>query len=261
MGAMHPHPGPVPQAGEETLAAALVDIGGTLWPNSWPVRVADGEGRLARLRAVLPEMLLEDATRLAGDIITRSRDLNGGTVMVPELIRVDADELITVCLNDHAVPLRPSLVMQVRRAMAIPVDGLFQPLPGALELLTTIRELGLRCVVASNTYWRDAESYWDDFRLLGWADSIDAVVTSVDAGHLKPHPAVFELAIKAAGVPAERCVVIGNKEANDVAPALALGMQAILVHPDDPPPTSTRAQAVAADLWECAQALRVMLGR
>ena len=148
MGAMNPHPGPVPQAGEGTLAAALVDIGGTLWPNSWPVRVADGEGRLARLRAVLPEMLLEDATRLAGDIITRSRDLNGGTVMVPELIRVDADELITVCLNDHAVPLRPSLVMQVRRAMAIPVDGLFQPLPGALELLTTIRELGLREYVA-----------------------------------------------------------------------------------------------------------------
>src|SRR5881396_1212920 len=229
----------------ESLKAALVDIGGTLWPNSWPVRATDGEGRLARLRAVLPELPLEHATRLAGDIITRSRDLNGGTVMVPELIRIDADELITLCLNDHHVPLRPSLAMQLRRAMAIPIDGQFQPLPGALELLATIRELGLRCVVASNTYWRDAESYWDDFRLLGWADSIDAVVTSV----------------KAAGVPAERCVVIGNKEANDVAPALAMGMQAILVYPDDPPPSSTRAQAVAADLWECARALRVMLGR
>ena len=83
----------------------------------------------------------------------------------------------------------------------------------------------------------------------------------MDAGHLKPHPAVFELAVKAAGVPAELCVVIGNKEANDVAPALALGMQAILVYPDDPPPASTDAQAVAADLWECARALRVMLGR
>ena len=244
-----------------SLKAALVDIGGTLWPNSWPVRATDGEGRLSRLRAVLPELPLERATGLADDIITRSRDLNGGTVMVPELIRIDADELITLCLNDHHVPLRPSLVTQVRRAMAIPIDAQFQPLPGALELLATIRELGLRCVVASNTYWRDADSYWDDFRLLGWADTIDAVVTSVDAGHLKPHPAVFELAVKAAGVPAELCVVIGNKEANDVEPALALGMQAILVYPDDPPPASTHAQAVAADLWECARALRVMLGR
>src|SRR5690348_11349586 len=235
-----------------SLKAALIDIGGTLWPNSWPVRATDGEGRLARLRAVLPELPLERATGLADDIITRSRDLNGGTVMVPELIRIEADELITVCLNDHRVPLRPSLVMQVRRAMAIPIDGQFQPLPGALELLGTIRELGLRCVVASNTYWRDADSYWDDFRLLGWADCIDAVVTSVDAGHLKPHPAVFELAVKAAGVPAERCVVIGNKEVNYVEPALALGMRAILVYPDDPPPSYTQAEASAPDLWECA---------
>ena len=243
----------------EPLAAALVDIGGTLWPNSWPVRATDGEGRLSRLRAVLPELTLEHAGRLTDDIVNRSRDLNGGTVMVPELIRIDADELITMCLTDHHVELRPSLVMQVRRAMAIPIDGQFQPLPGALELLATIRELGMRCVVASNTYWRDADSYWDDFRLLGWADSIDAVVTSVDAGHLKPHPAVFELAMKAAGVPAQKCVVIGNKEANDVLPALALGMQAILVYPDDPQPASTQAHAVAADLWECASALRLML--
>src|SRR5258708_11457631 len=103
-----------------SLKAALVDIGGTLWPNSWPVRATDGEGRLARLRAVLPDLRLEDATRLADDIITRSRDLNGGTGMVPELIRIEAHELITVCLSDHHGPLRPSLVVEGRRATALP---------------------------------------------------------------------------------------------------------------------------------------------
>src|SRR5207237_1256421 len=155
-----------------TMRAKSVSI---FWrpPRPWPPwrRATDGEGRLARLRALLPDLPLESATELAADIITRSRDLNGGTVMVPELIRIDADELITLCLNDHHVALRPSLVMQVRRAMAIPIDGQFQPLPGARELLATIRELGLRCVVASNPYWRDAESYWDDLRLLGWEAS------------------------------------------------------------------------------------------
>src|SRR5215467_5540916 len=208
----------------EPLGAALVDIGGTLWPNSWPVRATDGEGRLSRLRVVLPALNPDQAVRLCDDLINKSRDMNGGTVMVPELIRIDADHLVTMCLNDHRVPAEAETVMAVRRAMAIPIDGQFQPLPGALELLEAIRDLGLRCVVASNTYWRDANSYWDDFRLLGWADHVDAVVTSVDAGHLKPHPAVFELAMQAAGVPAEQCVVIGNKEVNDVEPALALGM-------------------------------------
>ena len=151
------------------------------------------------------------------------------------------------------------MVMEVRRAMAIPIDGQFQPLPGSRELLATIRELGLRCVVASNTYWRDADSYWDDFRFLGLAEHIDAIFTSVDAGFLKPHPAVFEMAMRWAGSPPDRCVVIGNKEDNDILPALALGMRAILVHPDDPMPASSRAHAVAPDLWACAQALRTML--
>jgi hypothetical protein len=36
-------------------------------------------------------------------------------------------------------------------------------------------------------------------------------------------------------------------------------MRTILVHPDDPVPESSRAHAVAPDLWACAQALRLML--
>jgi len=180
--------------------------------------------------------------------------------MVPELIRIDADDLIRLCLNDHGVPAEPTTVMRVRRAMAIPIHGSFRPLPGCNELLATIKELGLRCVVASNTYWRDADSYWSDFADLGMAPYIDAVVTSVDAGHLKPHPAVFEMSARAAGATAQECVVIGNKERNDIEPALAMGMRSILVYPDDPPPTSTRADVAAPDLWECARALKVMLG-
>ena len=242
------------------LRAALVDIGGTLWPNSWPVRATDGEGRLKRLRLALPQLPADRAAALATDIVDRSRDMNGGTVMIPELIRIEADELITMCLAEHGVPAEPTTVLRVRRAMAIPIEGAFQPLPGATDLLKTIKELGLRCVIASNTYWRDAESYWDDYKVLGMSAYIDAVVTSVDAGHLKPHPAVFELAVRAAGVPAAECVVIGNKERNDVEPAIAMGMRAILVHPDDPPPEATRADAVAPDLWECASVLRAMLG-
>ena len=241
------------------LRAALVDIGGTLWPNSWPVRATDGEGRLERLRAVLPTLSPDASQALVTDIVDRSRDLNGGTVMIPELIRIDADDLITMCLNDHGVAPEQATVMRVRRAMAIPIDGAFQPLPGALDLLKSIKDLGLRCVIASNTYWRDADSYWDDFQVLGMAPYVDAVVTSVDAGHLKPHPAVFELAVRAAGVTPEECVVIGNKERNDVEPALAMGMKAILVYPDDPQPASTRAHAAASDLWECARVLRAML--
>lgn len=172
---------------------------------------------------------------------------------------IGADELITGCLARQGLPADPATISRLRRAMAIPVDDQFQPLPGARDLLQAIRDLDLRAVITSNTYWRDADSYRDDFMRLGLGDLIDDVITSVDAGHLKPHPAVFEMAMRRAGVPADRCVVIGNREENDVAPALELGMRAILVYPDDPAPASSSAHATAADLWECVRVLRDML--
>ena len=172
-----------------------------------------------------------------------------------------AEVLVAECLARQGLPADPQTVSRIRRAMAIPVADRMKPLPGAIELLAEIRALGLRTVITSNTYWRDADSYWEDFRLLGMAEYIDAVVTSVDAGHLKPHPAVFEMAMRVAGTPAERCVVIGNREENDIEPALALGMWTILVYPDDPKPASSRAHMVAPDLWQCAKAMKTMLGR
>ena len=197
---------------------------------------------------------------LTDDLLRSSRPGDEARRLSTEAkVAVGAEELIAICLVRQGLPADSQTVSRIRRAMAIPIHDRFQPLPGALELLQAIRALGLRAVIASNTYWRDADSYWEDFRMLGMGDLIDGIVTSVDAGHLKPHPAVFEMGMRWAGVPADHCVVIGNREENDIEPALALGMWAILVHPDDPKPDSSRAHAVVPDLWTCAQALRDML--
>jgi HAD superfamily hydrolase (TIGR01509 family) len=242
------------------LRAALVDVGGTLWPNSWPLRDNDMRGRIERVGAVLPELAATEAASLVFDIASESSDLNGGNVMIAELIRVDANVVITQCLERRGLPAAMPTVVSIRRAMCLPIDERITPLAGARELLVAIRGHGLRCVIASNTYWRDAEDYWHDFELLGMAADLHGIVTSVDAGHLKPHPAVFELAVQAAGVSADECVVIGNSEQNDIEPAHALGMRSILVYPDDPAPAGTRADIAVPDLQQCALALRVMLG-
>jgi len=248
--------GPMPRR----LEVALIDVGGTLWPNSWPIRQSDSSGRRQRVAAVMADHDEAVIEGLVDDLLRSSRPGDEArTVTTEARITVDAEELIAGCLTRQGLPPETAVISRIRRAMAIPIDERFQPLPGAGELLATIHELGMRAVIASNTYWRDAASYWDDFRLLGMAQHIDDIVTSVDAGHLKPHPAVFEMAMVRSGVSAERCVVIGNREDNDVEPALALGMWTILVHPDDPRPERSRAHAVAPDLWVCAQALRDML--
>jgi HAD superfamily hydrolase (TIGR01509 family) len=200
---------------------------------------------------------------LADDLIASSRPGDEArTISTENLVSINspADILITGCLGRNGLPADVDTIRRIRRAMSIPVSDRMKPLPGAIELLAEIHRLGMRSVVASNTYWRDADSYWEDFRLLGMAEHVDGVITSVDAGHLKPHPAVFEMAMRWAGVAADRCVVIGNREENDIEPALALGMRAILVYPDDPKPLASRAHAVAPDLWACARAVRDMLG-
>jgi len=245
------------------LDVALIDVGGTLWPNSWPIRKHDAVGRRERIRAAMPDIEAAVVETLADNLIESSRPGDEARSISTEnqvSINSPAEVLITGCLGRCGLPADVDTIRRLRRAMSIPVSDRMRPLPGAPELLAAFHDLGLRNVIASNTYWRDADSYWEDFRLLGMAEHIDAIVTSVDAGHLKPHPAVFEMAMRWAGVPAERCVVIGNREENDVAPALALGMWTILVHPDDPTPISSRAHAVAPDLWVCAEAVKDMLG-
>ena len=249
--------GGVPKA----LDVALIDVGGTLWPNSWPFRETDGVGRHQRVGAAMPMLDAVEVDALVADLIASSRigdEARAISTETPATIAA-AEVLIAASLVRQGLPADVQTVARIRRAMALPVADRMKPLPGATELLAEIKALGLRTVIASNTYWRDAASYWEDFRLLGMAAYIDDIVTSVDAGHLKPHPAVFEMAMRVANAPAKRCVVIGNREENDIEPALALGMKTILVHPDDPKPASSRAHAVAPDLWECAKALKAML--
>lgn len=244
------------------MDAALIDVGGTLWPNSWPLREGDGAGRHQRVAAAMPSLEPQAVDALVADLIQSSRIGDEARSISTEstVVITPAGVLIAASLERQGLAPDEQSVIRVRRAMALPVADRMKPLPGAVELLAEIQSLGLRVVIASNTYWRDAESYWDDFRVMGMAGYVHAIVTSVDAGHLKPHPAVFEMAMHAAGAPPERCVVIGNREENDVEPALALGMRAILVHPDDPIPASSRAEVIAPDLWACAQALKTMLG-
>ena len=245
---------------KRALEVALIDVGGTLWPNAWPLRATDGEGRRARLAGALPHLPPSKLEVFVDDLLERSRFGDEARALTTEVVLPDdAATIVTHCLSAHGLDPDAATVARIRRAMALPI-GDRNPLPGAHELLAESHALGLRNVIASNTYWRDAQSYWEDFRAMGMAQHIDAIVTSNDAGHLKPHPAVFEMAVRWAGVPADRCVVIGNREENDIDPALALGMQTILVYPDDPKPTSSRAHAVAPDLWACARALRDMLG-
>jgi putative hydrolase of the HAD superfamily len=84
-----------------------------------------------------------------------------------------------------------------------------------------------------------------------------AVVTSVDVGWRKPHPALFEAAMAATGVPASRTAVVGNSETSDILPALDLGMIAVRVAIEESPPIFSNADAVATSLEDVPAIVKV----
>jgi HAD superfamily hydrolase (TIGR01509 family) len=70
---------------------------------------------------------------------------------------------------------------------------------------------------------------------------VDGVVTSADVGAAKPDAAVFRRALELAGVDAAGAVHVGDSLDNDVAGARAVGIRAVLVQRDGPPPAGVEA--------------------
>ena len=74
----------------------------------------------------------------------------------------------------------------------------------------------------------------------GVAPLVDVWAVSALVGVEKPDPALFDWALRRAGVPAGRAVHVGNRLDTDVRPAAALGLGTVWVlrgeAPDDPTP-------------------------
>jgi len=109
----------------------------------------------------------------------------------------------------------------------------FRPYPDAPPALDEWRERGLRLVVASN--WD--VSLHDVLERVGIGSSLDAVVTSAEAGARKPDSAIFVQALRAAGVRPEQAIHVGDSIEEDVRGARAAGIEAVLLRRGDAAPT------------------------
>ena len=103
----------------------------------------------------------------------------------------------------------------------------FRPFEDAAPALTALREAHPRLAVVAVSNW-DC-SLPDVLEAAGLARHLDAVVTSADAGASKPHPAIFELALRAAGAGPLKSVHVGDSPENDLAGARAAGIRCVLI--------------------------------
>jgi putative hydrolase of the HAD superfamily len=81
----------------------------------------------------------------------------------------------------------------------------------------------------SNSH-RCLESFQEHFELDGL---IDVAISSSQHGYMKPHPSIFEAALKLAGVAPSEAVMVGDSLAQDIEGARRVGMKGVLVRRSD----------------------------
>ena len=93
------------------------------------------------------------------------------------------------------------------------------------DVLRQLRASGVKIGLISNAE-RCLSSFEAHFELHGLFDS---AITSVEHGYMKPHPSIFEAALRSLGAEPHEAVMVGDSLHHDVEGARRFGMRAVLV--------------------------------
>jgi putative hydrolase of the HAD superfamily len=228
-----------------TPRAVVFDLGGTLV--QWP----DWEGGAPAKWGVA-----YDAVRESGNEIAASRDEFVAAMRAAEKAhweRVDRDHWSgppTGLVSDGFRRLEANVD---DRALVAAMDGYARAIAGwctvfadTRDTLATLRERGYRLGLLSNTWWA-AQWHNADLAAHGLAGLLDELVYTSDLPHSKPHPSVFREIASRLGLIPEACVMIGDRQIDDVAGARAVGMRAIWRRNQSGFPVSDVAPDVVVD--------------
>lgn len=119
------------------------------------------------------------------------------------------------------------------------------PVEGALQALETLAKRYRLCIATNGLAAMQAG------RLRELAPLFERVFVSEEMGVIKPDPVFFAHMLKALGTTAERCLMIGDSLASDIAGACAAGLDSIWFNRRGVPlPAGIRVKAVIRDLRE-----------
>lgn len=218
-----------------------MDVGGTLLPDAWPSLDRDRRQSAARLCQRAPAL----AEAQAADIVESL-----AAVKHPASSRQMTAVLVDETIRRHGLEAVVS-PEEIIDAMCLPAAGRVTPFPGGRDMLASLAERS-RIVIVTNVMWRPRQAQQRDFEELGLGDHISDYVTSLDVGWRKPDRRFFDAALAAGGADADRCVIVGDSETNDIEPAIALGMTAVRVAIEEPRPSASAAHHVCTSLAHVA---------
>ena len=127
------------------------------------------------------------------------------------------------------------------------------PIPGMIELVRSLRGVGVPVGIISNSEGHLAELVAE----LGWSRDFDIIVDSGKVGLDKPDPRIFHHTCAGLGIPSTELLHVGDSWEADVKGALAASAQAVWFDAEH----RTRALPAGVHGASTAQELREVLAR
>jgi putative hydrolase of the HAD superfamily len=119
----------------------------------------------------------------------------------------------------------------------------FAVFPGAIDVLRTLRERGMRLGILTNGF---SETHREKIALLQIGEYFDAIFIADEVGMIKPDPLLFAHACTTLGSAPARAAMVGDRYERDVRGALDAGLFAVWLNvrreqvpPAAPPPDAT----------------------
>lgn len=197
------------------MSAVLFDLDETLFDHTYSLTCG-----LAALREEIPPLRDRPIEDLAAEW-NRSLDdwmfriMSGETTW--ELSRAERiRSLVTFCGGD----LASEQAAHFERVYGEIYRTSRRPVEGAGEFVTALRRNHRIAIVTNNLTAEQTAKLTQ----CGLEDLIDVVITSEDVGFAKPNPAIFDVALRAAGARPEEAVMVGDSWENDVVGALNAGI-------------------------------------
>ncbi len=200
----------------------LFDLDDTLHDDTTAYRsaaraVADG---IARERGVDARTLADAYDAAAMRFWTALTAASLANAIGDERERMWLEALRAVGLDDRDLARRAASAYVRARAESLALS------PGALDVLTALRERGCKLGLVTNGF---AETHHDKIDRLGLRERMDAFFLADEVGMVKPDPELFRHACRVLGSAPERTAMVGDRYARDVIGAHEAGLFTVLV--------------------------------
>ncbi len=167
--------------------------------------------------------------------------------------RMWLEALRTVGLDDRALARRCGAGYVRARADVLELA------PGALDVLTALRECGCRLGLVTNGF---AATHHDKIDRLGLRERMDAFFIADEVGMLKPDPELYRHACRVLGSEPARTAMVGDRYARDVLGAHEVGLFTVLIDVHGVPiPEGPRPDAVVASITDVLGVLPLACSR